>query len=277
MSRALRRLAARSTVAFDELRLRVAPPKTRVAFVIVTAAHNVEQFVRRHLDSIWGQDYPKHDYRHVIYDDASSDATSDLIQLFIGDSPDCNIEHVRNEQRIGGCANLTRGFRSAPKGSVVLQVDGDDWLPDPQVLSYLNLLYQDQDLWMTYNSWVFPDGRPPINCWPIPSRVIERASYRDEPWNSSHLHSFRSQLFAHVRDESLIDPDTHDFFSSAVDMAHYFPMLELSGKHARHVERPLYVYNLHPESLENRAREKQLACEERIRSLERYSPLLALD
>jgi hypothetical protein len=52
---------------------------------------------------------------------------------------------------------------------------------------------------------------------------------------------------------------------------------KLSGTHARHVERVLYVYNLHSGSIENSQREKQLGCEKRIRSLERYRPLATLD
>jgi hypothetical protein len=145
------------------------------------------------------------------------------------------------------------------------------------VLSYLNLLYQDPELWMTYNTWAFPDGRPALNSSPIPERVVHARSYRDEAWTSSHLHSFRAKLFRHVREDSLIDPETGDYFRSAVDMAHYFPMLELSGIHARHVERVLYVYNLHPGSIENSERAKQVGCEKRIRGLERYDALESLD
>jgi glycosyltransferase involved in cell wall biosynthesis len=264
-------------VFFDELRLRARPPKLHNKFVIVAAVYNGEQYVRRHLDSIFGQNYPKERFTHLIIDDASSDATGDLVQLFVGDNPDGNIHYLRNADRRGGCANLTHGFREADPESIVIQVDGDDWLPDPNVLSYLNLLYQDPSLWMTYNTWTFSDGRPALNSWAIPERVVRAQSYRDEAWTSSHLHSFRAKLFRHVREESLIDPDTGDYFSSAVDMAHYFPMLELAGGHARHVERVLYVYNLHPSSIENTQREKQLACEKRIRGLERYRALTSLD
>jgi hypothetical protein len=145
------------------------------------------------------------------------------------------------------------------------------------VLSYLNLLYQDPEVWMTYNTWVFPDGRAALNCQPIAERVVRENTFRDAPWSSSHLHSFRAKLFRHVRDESLTDPETGDFFRSAVDMAHYFPMLELAGSHARHVQRVLYVYNLNATSIQSHDRERQLACEKRIRALERYRPLAALE
>jgi glycosyltransferase involved in cell wall biosynthesis len=267
----IRRLAR----LFDELRLRVYKPKLHHEFLIVAAAHNAEPYVRRHLASIADQNYPKERYRHLIIDDASTDATGDLVQSIVGDGS--NVEYRRNTERRGGCANLTRAFRDADPESIVLQVDGDDWLPDPHVLSYLNLLYQDPELWMTYNTWAFSDGRPALNSSPTPERVVRARSYRDHAWTSSHLHSFRAKLFRHVREESLIDPETGDYFRSAVDMAHYFPMLELCGTHARHLERVLYVYNLHPGSIEKSQREYQLGCEKRIRGLERYGALASLD
>jgi glycosyltransferase involved in cell wall biosynthesis len=271
-----RRLTARTRLALTELKLLLVPPKERHHFVIVSAVRDMEQFIRRHIDSVFAQDYPKDRYRHLIVDDASTDATSDLIESFIGDNPGCNVEHRTNAARLGGCANLARAFRSAPPQSIVIQLDGDDWLPNRRVLSFLNLVYQDPEVWMTYNTWTFPDGRKALNCERIPERVIESASYREEPWISSHLHSFRAALFAHVKDESLIDPETGEPWSSAVDMAQYFPMLELAGRHARHIERPLYVYNFHSGSIQNQAPERQKACEMRIRGLKRYSALDAL-
>ncbi|MGH8311012.1 MAG: glycosyltransferase, partial [Steroidobacteraceae bacterium] len=146
-----RRLAARTGLALTELKLRLVPPKERHQFVIVSAVRDMEQFIRRHIDSVFSQDYPKDRYNHLIVDDASTDATSDLIELFIGDNPGCNVEHRKNAERRGGCANLTRGFRSAPPESIVIQLDGDDWLPNRSVLSFLNLVYQDPKVWTTYN------------------------------------------------------------------------------------------------------------------------------
>jgi hypothetical protein len=130
---------------------------------------------------------------------------------------------------------------------------------------------------MTYNTWCFPDGRASSNSEPIPQRIVAANGYRDYRWIASHLHSFRSELFGHVREESLKDPETGEYFRSAVDMAHYFPMLELAGHHARHLDRITYVYNLHERSILNSKREAQRASEQRIRQLERYAPLPRLE
>ncbi len=246
-------------------------------FWIVSTAYQAAPFLERHIRSVASQRYPKDLYRHVLIDDASSDDTERVVRDALRTHGIDNVEYRRNTENLGGCANLTAGFREAPTGSIVLQVDGDDWLPDPRVLAYLDVLYRDRELWMTYNSWRFPDGRPSANSERLPRRVVARASYRDYRWISSHLHSFRRELFEHVLDESLIDPDTGEYFRSSVDMAHYFPMLELAGHHARHVERVTYVYNLHGGSLISSQREKQKEREARIRGLPRYAPLRSLD
>lgn len=272
----LRRALSRTTEMVDEARARLTPPSKLCDFVIVTTAYNAEEYIRRNIDSVWDQDYPNAHYRQIIIDDVSEDVTTDLVKLFTGDTPAANIELIENGERVGGCQNLTTAFRAADPNSIILQVDGDDWLPDNHVLTFLNQLYQDPDLWMTYNSWIFPDKSAGRALRPHSPRTIENRSYRDEPWCASHLHSFRARLFQHVRDDSLIDPETGKPWSAAVDMSHYFPMLELAGRHARHVERPLYVYNLHPGSIENHDKRRQQGCEDRIRALPRYTPLTSL-
>jgi glycosyltransferase involved in cell wall biosynthesis len=272
-----RRLVDAAARRAGELRLALFRPGSPHTFWIVSAGHNVAKFVDRHMDSIEAQDYDPALVQHLIIDDASTDGTGDLVDRRILARGGSGLRRVHNDLRRGGCANLTRAFREAPAGSIVLQVDADDWLPEPRVLAYLDMLYHDPDLWMTYNSWVFPDGRPSLNSDPIPRRVVEQNSFRDHSWISSHLHTFRRELFDHVEEDGLKDPETGDYWTAAVDMSHYFPMLELAGEHARHVRRITYVYNEHPGSLISAKREHQLGCEKRIRALPRYSRLVSLE
>jgi glycosyltransferase involved in cell wall biosynthesis len=214
---------------------------------------------------------------HLIIDDASSDDTVERIGRWLErERPAHRIERIDNRENLGGCANYALGFRRAPPDSIVLQLDGDDWLSDPLVLPYLDMVYHDPEVWMTYNTWMFPDGTPSNNSAPLPRRVIEDNAFREHGWVSSHLHSFRAELFSHVRDESLVDPETGELWRSAVDQACYLPMLELSGLHARHLERVTYVYNFRPESVYYARRDDQVKSDQRIRKLPRYRPLSAL-
>lgn len=266
----------RFRVAFEELGGRLSPPPFQHRFFIVSAAYNASEFVERCLDSVARQVYPTERVTQLVFDDASEDGTADRVEAFARAHPERRIELVRNEHNRGGCANLTEGFRRAPAGSIVLQVDGDDWLPDPRVLAFLNRSYADSSLWMTYNTWRFPDGRGSVHSVPLSPKVVAEGTVRSAPWTTSHLHSFRAELFAHVREEDLKDPETGEYWRASVDMAHYLPMLELAGTHARHVDRVTYVYNLHSNSIISKRREEQLACERRIRAQSPYRPLDAL-
>jgi len=251
----------------DEARFRRFEPAMHHSFFIVSAAYQAAPWVERHLESVRTQRYPSARITHLVIDDASPDATVDTAERYGARFPEYRLTVQRNPVNRGGCANLTRGFRAAPPGSIVLQVDADDWLADREVLAYLNMVFQDPQVWMTYNTWVFPDGRRGVNCEPIATDVAAARRFRQAGWISSHLHAFRAELFAQVPDAQMVDPDTGDFWRSAVDMAQYFPMLELAGPHARHLDRPLYVYNLHQGSIISSRRAEQLACEQRIRAM----------
>jgi glycosyltransferase involved in cell wall biosynthesis len=261
----------------QSVRQQVFVPRVHHDFFIVTAAYGASAHIAKTLRSVACQRYPKRRIHHLVIDDASPDGTSDLVRRWIADAaPRHDVALWANDANQGGCANYTRGFRAAPSDSIVLQLDGDDWLPDLEVLSYLNMLYHDPDLWMTYNSWRTPRGRPAIHHYRVPEDVIAGGELRRHSWRSSHLHSFRARLFRHVRDESLIDPETGSWWRYAVDQSHYLPMLELAGSRARHLDRFTYVYNLHEASVLNLRREEQLACERRIREQAPYVPLDAL-
>lgn len=272
----IRRFRYEANRIVDSVRLAALRGEPQHAFHIVCATYNPSRWILRHLDSIHDQRYPKALVRHLVCNDASGDDSDSLLRAWMRDHPSHRVQYTVNEVRVGGCANLTRGFRSAEPGTIVLQVDGDDWLPDPDVLSYLDMLYRDPDLWMTYNTWALPDGTPGVHCGRLSRKVIRRNGVREEPWKTSHLHSFRRELFAHVRDEDLRDPLTGEYWTASVDMSHYMPMLELAGHHARHVDRITYVYNLNPRSIIQSRREFQLACEARIRALGKYEPLRSL-
>jgi glycosyltransferase involved in cell wall biosynthesis len=274
----LSRIAGALRRRSEERRFRGFDPVKLHRFWIVSCGHGAAEFIERHLDSVHSQKYSRDHFAHLVIDDASTDGAAARAESWRRRHPEARLEIVSNAERRGGCRNYTDGFRRGQPGDIVLQVDTDDWLPDENVLAFLNMIYHDSDVWMTYNSWVLPDGRRGVNCWPIGSAVVERNGYREHEWISSHLHSFRRPLFDHVLDESLIDPTTGEFWTSAVDQAQFLPMMELAGRHARHLERACYVYNLGSQSIVMGSRRaEQEAAARRIRSMKAYVPLDRLD
>ena len=250
----------------EVLRYSMVRPRPHHLFHIVSAQRNMGEFSLRCLQSVYDQRYPREFVRHVFIDDASTDDTPSLIDGWLRTHPDHRVEFIRNSARRGMLANNLTGFRMADATAIGIELNGDDWLPDPGVLKFLNKVYNDDDVWMTYNTLRQTDGTIVFQL-PPPRTVRRSRSYRRVPWMTSHLRTFRVALYSQLPDGALIDPDTGALWDLSQDMAVYLSMLEMAGQHARHVYRVTCTYNPHAMSDHIRDREAQLAAEMRIRSL----------
>ena len=210
-ARLLLRAAGRSA---EIVRYTLIRPRTHHDFFIVSTQRNAGRDVIACLDSVQGQRYPKSRYRHLVIDDASDDDTSKRIVEWCDHHPDHSVELIQRSRPVGGTHNTIDGIRRGSPGSIILELNGDDTLPDPGVLAFLNKVYQDPDVWMTYNTQRESTGVIPFQL-PPPRAVRQTRAFRDHPWATSHLHTFRRRLFDHVPEEIMIDPETNDFWASA--------------------------------------------------------------
>jgi glycosyltransferase involved in cell wall biosynthesis len=267
------RLLLRAAGRIGEI-LRYAPvrPRREHHFHIVSTQRNAGKDVIACLDSVHGQRYPRSGFRHLLIDDHSSDGTPELIEEWCRQHPHHNVDIIKRTHRLGGTRNTFDGFGQVEDESIVVELNGDDRLPDPGVLAFLNKVYQDPWVWMTYNTQRESTGVIPFQL-PPPRGIREKCSYRDSPWATSHLHTFRRRLFDHVPEEILIDPETGEPWASADDVALYLWMLELAGDHARHLWRITCIYNFHEQTEYRLDREGQLDRQRRIREGARATPL----
>lgn len=269
----LRRAVRRSAEIFRYAL--VHPPKTQ-RFHIVSAQRNRGEAALNCLQSVYDQEYPKDLVRHVFIDDASTDDTVTLVETWLHDHPNHRVKFIKNDARRGMLANNRGGFLLADEHAIGIELNGDDWLPDPKVLQFFNKTYRNEDVWMTYNMLRRTDGTILFQLPPPRTVRISRA-FRSAPWMTSALHTFRMRLYRHLREDVFIDPATGSFWDLSQDIAVYLPMLELAGNHARHIERITYIYHPHPGSDYIQNRPAQLAAEERIRALPPCEPLSKLD
>ena len=264
-------------VLVESLRYPSRPWVARTMFHVVSCQRNAGDAALKCLDSVYTQRYPRDCVRHWFVDDASDDGTAGLVKEWLASHPDHNVDYVRNTERKGGTLNTIEGFRGAPAGTVVVEINGDDWLPNPRVLPFLNRVYADRETWMTYNTLCRSDGAVYHGASPIPADMVRNNTYRDYGrWITSHLHTFRRELLGHVAELNLIDPETGDYWASADDLAIYLCLLELAGRHARHINRITYIYNYRDASHLNMERAATEAREQRIRTRPKHAPLKEL-
>ena len=123
-------------------------------FAIIVASYNNQSFCKENLDSILHQDY---DNYHVYYvDDGSRDKTLRYVRNYVSEHQKQDritiiTNPVRNGSHVENQYNVIHYCLS--DDTVVVIVDGDDTLPDNNVLSYLDEVYSDQDIWMTYGQF----------------------------------------------------------------------------------------------------------------------------
>lgn len=246
-------------------------------FVIVSCERNAGDYALRCLESVFSQRYDHGLMKHIFIDDASDDGTHEKIQGWLATHSGHCVEYLHREIRRGGTANTLEGIRRAARDAVVVELNGDDWLADPGVLAFLGKVYADDDVWMTYNTCRTRNGPPADWARPYSSEVIANNAFRDEPgWQASHLHSFRKKLFEHLDPDTFIDPLTGAFWECADDQVLYLGMLELAGKHSRHLHRVSYIYNFWEASHSYQDGARSIATAARIRQMNRYAPLPGL-
>ena len=250
-------------------------PKKQCSFHVVSSERDGSAAAIRCLESVHGQRYPHELVRHIFIDDASTDDTAMRVGAWLRDHPDHRVEFVRNRNRLGMLANNLKGFHLAEENSVGIELNGDDWLPDSGVFRFLNKVYSDHEVWMTYNTLRQTDGTIVFQLPPPPNVRTSRA-YRNAPWMTSHLHTFRISLYQQIPKRMLEDPETKQLWDLSQDMAVYLSMLEMAGDHARHIYRITCTYHPHAASDHIQARPAQLAAEARIRSLPPCRPLESL-
>ncbi|MFC1841588.1 glycosyltransferase family 2 protein [Candidatus Dependentiae bacterium] len=244
--------------------------------VIIPSYNNIKWF-DKNLSLLKAQNKRYNTWRAIYIDDCSKDGTPNAVEKYIRDN---NLENqitlIKNKERKGSLENVYNAAHSCKNNEIIVICDGDDFLHNENVLNYINYVYQDKQVWMTYGQYeIFPSGQLG-QCQQIPEIVIDQNGFRDYKWVSSHLRTFRASLFKRIKKEDLLFQGK--FFPVTTDMAAMFPMLEMAGKHAKFIPKTLYVYNQdNPINNYKTRLNLQLYLDRFIRSKERYETLETLE
>ena len=204
--------------------------------IILTTTYNCENYVEKSLLSIMGQRFK--DFKCYITDDLSTDNTVDvIIKTISGDDRFILIENKQKMYQPGNYDQVIRGL-DIPDNEICVEIDGDDWLPNSNVLSFINDVYKDENVWMTSGSFKYHDGRP---GFANPPRNF--TNIRKQTFTLSHMRTWKSWLWKKIKEEDLKDNDGN-YWSVAGDLSFMYPMLEMSGeKHFKYISEILYIYN----------------------------------
>lgn len=204
--------------------------------IILTTTYNCSNYVERSLLSIMSQKYK--DFTCYILDDVSTDNTKDVIKKTIKD--DSRFILIENHTKFFQPGNYDQviNWRGLDGDEVCVEVDGDDWLPNPNVFDIVNETYKDKNVWMTSGSFKYQDGR---NGFAQPPTSFE--NIRKQTFTLSHLRTWKSWLWKKIKEEDLRD-ENGNYWNVAGDLSFMFPMFEMSGQeHYRFLPSINYIYN----------------------------------
>jgi len=209
--------------------------------VVVIPSYNNAPWYKRNLRSVFMQQYSN--YRVIYIDDCSEDGTYELVGQYV---KECNQKDrvliLGNNVRGGALANHYKAVHMCADHEIVINLDGDDWLKHEQVFAYINKVYSNPHVWLTYGSYEnYPSGKLGECSRPIPTMVRDNNAYREHTYITSHLRTFYAGLFKQIKLGDLLY--NGQFFQAACDTAFMFPMLEMARDRVAYLKEIFYVYN----------------------------------
>ena len=244
-------------------------------FTIVILSYNNEDWVKKNLSSAINQDYDNYDIVYV--EDASTDNTLNKVKEYQKQWSHKKgiFKLICNKENVRALPNLYQAVDCAKNGSIIVALDGDDWLVNDQVLNKLNLIYQNENTWITAGSYLESIGgmivRPqiPDGYW--------NGNIREKHWSFSHLRTFRRELFMSIEKDDFMDSDG-DFFKFTWDRVIMYPMVEMAGpEHFTPVNQIMYIYNReNPIAVDKVHRNEQLRIESVLKNKKPYDRLKEL-
>jgi glycosyltransferase involved in cell wall biosynthesis len=246
-------------------------------FKIIVPFYNVEKWIKMTLRSVQLQDYKN--FECFLVDDMSTDESRNIAAKVIGD--DKRFRIIDNKVKKYVLKNLcdTIDLANPASEDIIVILDGDDWLVRKEVLSILNETYNREKCWLTYGSYMdYPSKTRGKFAKKVPQEIVDGNLFRSSPWMTSHLRSWKYGLWKHIDQErSFVEShpiDDSSYFAFCWDLAYMFPLLELAGPKAHYISDILYFYNRqNPLCCDKIKHQTQLVMEQKIRNMERYSPL----
>lgn len=239
-------------------------------FTVITTCYNCEKWIKNCIESVGNQEYKNWDM--IIIDDGSTDLTKQIIDDYIITQP--QIKCIHNEKNNGrALENIIFAIKTsnADDENIIISLDGDDWLSNNYVMTYLDNIYKDSQILITYGQFEPLSHEYHNYCKPI----IDIKTYRKTGfWVTSHLRSFKKKLFNKIKDEDLKD-ENGKYYKTAWDLAFMFPMLEMAGeKRSKFIPDVLYIYNDKNELNDMKKRpQEQLSTEQKLRNKPSYEEL----
>ena len=199
----------------------------------IVCVWNAEKYIKNCIRTLKSQQ--DSDFEVYIIDDMSTDTTVEVVKsLTQGDK---RFHLIVNQEKKYKLKNLDELIKTFDDEDIVIELDGDDFLLNSNVVGDIRKVYFDKKVWLTNGSFMYTNGNPGFSQKCNPNTV------RKEPFRFSHLRTWKTFLWKSIPQDYLRDDDG-EYFKSAADVAYTFSLLELAGEeNYRFLPELYYVYN----------------------------------
>jgi GT2 family glycosyltransferase len=161
-------------------------PTPKLSFIVLS--YNYADLIGQTIRSILAQSVQ--DFEIVVVDDASTDASRDVVRSYLSDQ---RFKLLTNERNIGGAASYNRAVEAA-RGEYLVNLDADDWIPPNKCEAQLAFLARNKVAVLgSYATFVDREGRPAsdlaeleamvnqplvnsIDCWIGENRLVRSST-----------------------------------------------------------------------------------------------------
>jgi len=238
-------------------------------FHIIVPFYNVEKWITNCIKSIQGQKYKN--YSVTLVNDCSTDNTVEIINELVKKDDRFKLIHTKEN---GGALNSTfTGILTANPDDedIIIVLDGDDWFAQKKSLDIVSDAYNETGCLVTYGSYItFPKKERGKFSRQIPDWVLEKKLFRQNPWMSSHLRTFKFKLWDAIKKKDILNQEGK-IYAMAGDLPVIFPMLEMAEERSHFINDIVHVYNrANPLNEDKVNHALQLSIEKEVREKEVY-------
>jgi len=216
---------------YSRRRIMLEPSNDRPAMVVTSTARNAWEFAEQCIRSVKEQEGSHHSHVYFACDERTAAVAEKAAEL-PGNGPTWIADGSGNPV----LGNLVPLWRRLPPETIIVWLDGDDWLATDFALASVADVYLNGNVWATYGQYIFRDGTPGM-AYRIDS------DYRKASYGHSHLKTFKAGLIQHIRDSDFRMPDG-SYSSVNNDGRVMWAIAEMAEERCVFIDKILYVYNL---------------------------------
>lgn len=219
-------------------------------FAIIIPTYNAIEWYKKCLDSILMQDYPEDKVQVFVIDDCSTDGQAEAIEQYIEQFDTKGwITLIKNEQKWWAAGNRWKAAHWCKPETIIVDVDGDDWLANPHVLTRVNEEYNKGDVLVTWGQWQSYPKAKLGTCRAIPEHILQEKKLRsfhatdlhDYEFATGHLRTYKAWIFQQIKLKDFLFEG--QFYRASCDVQIMLSVLEVAQERSSFISDILYIYN----------------------------------